>query len=745
MRGSFILSLALTFFLMACSDEQSALSPNTVTRTMTIQGVAAGTPCLVYGSGNALVGQGEPAHVAYATSRETAVVVRCGDLAGIVDVGATTTTLNAASTFLASGFNGESLPPGAQHILHLIQNLQGGGSTIFGAVRAAAATPTASEYSADALLNFYYGYASFLSATSCDLTAKRAVTKMMINMGQAVVLTPSPSGVISECTQAAVNTFSQYARVFNLSTGNVSMTYPSLPNQGCLVYHTLAAVSNLNTPYFLPSENDLAYIRTLVHEAGVIQTVCDSISSDRAFTPSDVVNGLTIDLGHKYYTEDLNGVVTDNVTITANQVRDVLRQIWRRGEIDTFSTYSGNYRLQTGYNPSGGWYWDALAAEVVKGDPDCYPTAPGAAADSNGILTDCANTIQRGTYDTAKSTWTFNAKGNQFLVLEYRGGSYPYAYPYDPTTKRFVVNSSYQRPALTPSILGSGAASFDAVAGYTPAGVTNLNYSSTLDPLRADGSGKNPETAPFATDGFRTLYSYMTVTPKTYLFQFPQVDGVHVLPLYYVVSPEARIDTFSAFVMARTVGHLGGLPYSTTSETATDVKYAAGHAIQKPHTYLPTEWDGKMQQFLKNRGAAKTRIFAVAKVEYKNKGFELKKGSPDCYIRYNNGTPVKCSLSGTINVGTVTTGRPGVDEYTATGTATLTVEGYGTATFSPSRVSVEKGGDEVYRARFYQGPTGSCLIDKTSIEGCMVMDQYGADMKTIEKKDDVTFFLTAFF
>lgn len=736
----YVLGLVILLSFTGCSDEAPERDPNTVDFAVSILGSTEPT-CQIYGVNGMPIGQGAPELISYGVTTEQYGIARCGTRAGVFAVGAKSVTVNTTTSLALQNFGSGKLPAGAMHIMSLVSNL----------VDSTPATPSfahspsfilkslipqnlapilkgivkAKLLSATALADFLAALQAFQDLDVCDNQARASIAKQLLNMGQPMVLSAATAKIVGGCSEADLLALSSDALGFDLATIGAGAGFPS---DGCLILHPLAATTSLNGLVDPPSQNDLAFIRSLATESGVVEALCEASAADRSYSIADVLNALTGSgyLNLKAYSEDVEGNITDDVTVTSEDLLRVLKVIGRRAEVDSFGDVSGNYKLSTGYNPGGGWYADVLATNAVGFNANCYPTLPGAGS-TKGALTGCPNPPRYGTYDVDTAKWTFDAAGTHVLILDLRKGVYTTAHPFDTESGAYLRDAKYRRVDLTPlQVHGVAAASFNAVGGFYSVYTPNPTYNSALDPLGTDDASKNPKSAPFASSAWRATFPYMTKRARTFLFQYPEVVGPQALFLTNVSTLTQRMDAMAAFGAIKLLTSIGGIPHTIETETEEGSTFTAGHAIFKDHELTPQQWDERIAAFLKS-GTPRTRIRGENIVVTFKDGDMKGKGKKACK-KNRKGGQVDCDLDIDIQVGNPVKTGPGTREYDVTGSFTFDSPEHGTFVFTPGVLLVSTAKSGVTQARFQEGDSGSCLHDKKSQPGCMTVDVVGIDL-----------------
>ena len=475
--------------------------------TIKVVGAASeSTTCTVMGALGTEVGSGVPSTVSYVVGSEAAAIVSCGSLAALFGVGDTSVTLSSLSTSVAALFEGLSLGPGTVLLASTVRDLlssdtQSSVSTSKG-VLLYKDVGSDNNIVAEALVAVADALSTLSSPTDITLV-KSAIIKLLINSGEPVVIeSVGSNGTISACSNAAVATYSSAAVAVNAAT--IGLT-------GCLVYHSLDAVTDLNNPLGVSANNIPSAFRTVAKETGVIQKLVDNIQNGKTFTMSSVNNYLFSLLGHTVYSQDDEGVTTSG-TISASDMTGILAAFLNVSGKDTSgvettitnSTDMRTFRFHEGYNPSGGWEINA-AATLQTLPAECY--------DSDNT-TACA--VPPLKYNFDGTTLTENASGSYILEMQYESGSFK--------NKAYVINISTGKP-YRDSFYQPVQITIDPTS-YSAIDYTNPLYQSALDPM---DDGVN--SAPFSDADWRAKYPSMSNVANSYLFPAPEVAARQIAVL----------------------------------------------------------------------------------------------------------------------------------------------------------------------------------------------------------------------
>lgn len=503
-----VLGLAV---LAACGSTSSVTGDATVasssaSATIKVVGASAAT-CTVSGALGAAIGSGAPEAVSYTATDEEAAIMTCGSGAAIFKVGASTVTLTATSTAVAAKFAGLAMGKGTILLSSTVADLVD--ADVQASVSAGKGVHvwkdlgSSNNVVSQALVDVATALSTLASPTDI-LAVKDAVIKLLINSGEPVVIeNVGENKTISACTNAAVAGYSASAVAVNAST--IGMT-------GCLVYHSLDAVTDLNDPLGVSANNIPAAFRTVAKESGVIQELVNDVQNGRTYTMASINDYLFSILGHTVYSQDDEGVVTTG-SISASNMSGILAALLNvsgkdTGGVETTITNATDmrsFKFHEGYNPSGGW--EINAAAVLQ-------TLPSACTDSNPATT-CSVTPLKYNFDG--TTLTQSAGGSYILEMQYSGGSF--------LNSAYVINAGTGKPYrdafYQPVRVSITASSYSAIDYANPL------YQVALDPM-TNGAGSS---APFSDAAWRARYPAMSNVANAYLFPAPEVAARQIAVL----------------------------------------------------------------------------------------------------------------------------------------------------------------------------------------------------------------------
>lgn len=478
--------------------DTSGVAPIGISATVKAVGATSAT-CSVSGAFGVDIGSGVPNAVPYTTTTEEAAIVTCGSDAAIFKVGDASVTLTSTTTAVAEKFMGLSMGAGTILLSSVVADLidadvQANVSTGkgFSAWKDLGST---NNVVSEALVDVATALSTL--ATPTDIIAvKSAIIKLLVNSGEPVVIeSVGANGTIAACDNASVATYSSSAIAVDAST--IGLT-------GCLVYHSLDAVTDLNNPLGVSANNIPSAFRTVAKETGVIQELVDDIQNGSTFTMASINTYLFTTLGHTVYSQDDEGVTTTG-TISSANMTGILAAFLNVAGADTSgvettianSTDMRTFKFHEGYNPSGGWEINAaatlqtLALECVDSDP----------------ATVCG--VSPLKFDFDGTTLTPNASGSYILEMQYSDGSF--------LNSAYVINTSTGKPYRN-SFYEPVQVSITA-SDYSAIDYANPLYQEALDPMTDGGSN----SAPFSNTAWRTLYPTMSNVANSYLFPAPEV------------------------------------------------------------------------------------------------------------------------------------------------------------------------------------------------------------------------------
>lgn len=598
--------------LVACGSTYSETggSASAGSSTVKVTGATSAT-CSVSGAYGADIGNGAPDAVSYTATTEEAAIVTCGSDAAVFKVGDATVALTATSTAVADQLtdasSGLSMGAGtillASTIADLIDvDVQASVSAGKG-VRVWKDLGSTNNVVSEALVDVATALSTL--ATPTDIVAvKGAIIKLLINSGEPVVIENVGTNMtISACSNAAVATYSASAVAVDAST--IGMT-------GCLVYHSLDAVTDLNNPLGVSANNIPAAFRTVARESGVIQELVNDVQNGRTYTMASVNDYLFSILGYTVYSQDDEGVVTTG-SISASNMTGILAAFLNVAGADTSgveatianSTDMRSFKFHEGYNPSGGWEINAAVA---------LQTLPGECVDSDPAT---ACTVSPLKFDFDGTTLTQNAGGGYILEMQYSDGSFlDKGYVVDVTTGKPYRDAFYQpaEPAITAS-------------SYSAIDYANPRYQVALDPMN-DGAGSS---APFSNAAWRARYPSMSNVANSYLFPAPEVAARHIAVLQQNTNL-TTIPALQAFAITKLM-------------TRGMAAFRAGslYEIFIDHAKTLTSWESLTATWLRS-GTPAASVSVDTGGEFKIQGGKLTFiGSTTCHD--NNNAVVNCSIS----------------------------------------------------------------------------------------------------
>ncbi len=494
--------------LASCGSSSSGTSSSTPAGSATIKAVGAtSATCSVSGALGAIIGSGAPDAVSYSPTTEEAAIVNCGSDAAVFKVGDASVTLTATSTAVANKFAGLAMGPGTIILSSAVADLIDGDvqASVSAGKRYAAFKDLGSTNNVVSQALVDVAAALSTLATPTDIVAvKAAIIKLLINSGEPVVIeNVGANKTISACTNAAVAGYSASAVATDASA--IGMT-------GCLVYHSLDAVTDLNNPLGVSANNIPSAFRTVAKESGVIQQLVNDIQNGRTYTMASINSYLFSTLGHTVYSEDDEGVTTDGAISTSNMTGILAAFLNVAGKdttgVETTITNSTDmrtFKYHEGYNPSGGWEINAAAT---------LQTLPLACVDSDNTTVCSVSPLK---FDFDGTTLTPNASGSYILEMEYSGGTF--------LDKGYVINTTTGKPyrdafyqPVQPTITASDYSAID---------YANPLYQVALDPMN-NGAGSS---APFSNADWVARYPTMTKVANTYLFPAPEVGARQIAVL----------------------------------------------------------------------------------------------------------------------------------------------------------------------------------------------------------------------
>lgn len=585
--------------------------------SLRVEGAAAGK-CLVIGPYGIELGSGFTEAVEYripagVTTPELAIV-RCDDRASVFDVGAASVTLTARSKRIADLVQGRSLRSGTKLIVHAMDHLM-----ISGEAQAATVLDSLAQFlkAQDDVLDPAPDSLSSNVLWTAAATAKvpkvNDIIKMLVTMGQPVVVQNVGSGkTLGSCSNAdAQSAFGDGLSAVDAAI--VGMT-------GCLVYHNLYAITDLNNPLFTP-DNVPASFRAVISENGGVAELRDAIAADRAYNVNHVHKLMFTLLGHKGFSEDDEGQISSQVvaqdalsswvTVAGNVARGTFGGSNSCGggktyvchkESNTTHCLSGSpydshiahgdavgpcnggsflellkgFRFHTGYNPSGGWEMDVAAAKTETVPIECVDSSKSTA---------CSLPALR--FNVSGTTATQSASGSYGLQLEFRGGGFAsFAWVIDLTTSKYLRDSLYQRVKVTIN-----------PADYTAINYANPFYDRCLDAMTVGavygtgcygGVSSSVASAPYANMAWRTLYPGMTNIDNAYLYPSPEVVARQGALL-------ASVDDWSSMTAVEAFGLFKLLTQGTVA-----IPLPSGiYVLLEDHGKTLRDWDASVAAWLK--------------------------------------------------------------------------------------------------------------------------------------------------
>lgn len=653
-----ILSVCLVV-LTACGSSSTGADATTTGTTSTIKVVGAtSATCSVSGAFGADIGSGVPDTVSYTTTDEEAAIVTCGSDSAIFKVGDETVTLSATTTAVAENFVGLAMNAGTILLSSTVADL------INADVQANVAAGKGAHAWKDLGSNnnivsqALVDVATALStlATPTDILAvKAAIIKLLINSGEPVVIeNVGANKTISACSNAGVAGYSASAVAVDAST--IGLT-------GCLVYHSLDAVTDLNNPLGVSANNIPSAFRTVAKETGVIQQLVNDIQNGRTYTMAQINTYLFTTLGHTVYSQDDEGVETPG-TISAANMTGILAAFLNVAGKDTSgvettisnSTDMRSFKFHEGYNPSGGWEINAAAT---------LQTLPLECVDSDPTTVCGVSPLK---FDFDGTTLTPNASGSYILEMEYSNGAFlDKGYVINTTTGKPYRNAFYQ--PVEPTITASNYSAID---------YANPLYQVALDPMN-NGAGSS---APFSNAAWMARYPTMTKVANSYLFHAPEVGARQIA----VLQQNTNLTTIPA-LQAYAITQL-----MTRGMSA----FRVGNLYEmfNDHGKTLSNWESLTSTWLQS-GTAAASISTVA-----GETFKIQSGSFSFVSQINckdsSGNSVSCTVKGnSVKFNRTGVAVTGGTKFTITGgnfTANSAPLGGTTVTYTPTYLLVASDG-----------------------------------------------------
>lgn len=644
----FILLFILFFSLLSCSGGSSSGSSDDLipvyseTYHLTVDGTSAET-CEVLGSEGRSLGSGSPDDVSYEVGLEEVAIVECGDLSAVFTVGDESATVSEETTAVAQTLSGASLTNGSVLLASVVQSL----ADEFADEEALVSVPalklphatTGSSVSSvvtDSLVQFINARDS-LSQPLDAATRKRTLISLLINVGEAVIIESvgQTDSVIDACTDSAASIFSQYAKAVNAST--VGLT-------GCLVYHSLDAVTDLNNPEGAPATNVPSSFRSIIKETGILKELIDSYTDNRLFTLGNVHTLLFTNIGHTAYSQDDEGVTTSE-TITTTDLSDFFSSLLQTPV--TGIDQMKSYRFHTGYNPSGGWEVNVAAASQ---------TLPAACVDSSRTTTCNVSPLR---FDFNGTTLTQNASGSYLLRMTYSNGSFlNEADVINATTSKPYRDSLYQPVSVTIS-----------ASDYSAIDYANPLYQEALDPME-DSQGNS---APYSNAAWRALYPNMANVDNAYLFPNAEVAAKLIL----LTNTNLNLDRLSA-LQAYALSRL-----ATRGMAAMPVSDGDRHAILEDHGKTLSQWQDTVTTWLQT-GSSVRRLNVSGGLNFKDGVITI--DSNNCWTSTGVAT---CTVTSTLRFSQTGAAVANGTQYAIiSGSLTVSNNTFGTVSYQPTYILV---------------------------------------------------------
>lgn len=654
--NKFIILTTFLTFNQACSGSGGSGTSSSLSEefgviysddySLAVTGANSHDSCTVTGSGGRELGRGTPDSVTYNVGLEQMVIVQCGDLKAITSVGTDSVTLSQDSTDTAETFEGLSLQDGTELILNTINQIDEDLATeenrtvaVSKNLKFATGSVVPSTMVSDSLVQFITARDNLSQALTAK-SRKQTLISLLINTGEAVVVTSVGGGgsdLMTACTDAAASIFSQYAVAVNATT--VGMT-------GCLVYHSLDAVTDLNNPLGAPANNIPASFRSIVTESGVLAELFASDADNRMFTLADVRSFLFSSLGYTAYTEDDEGTTTSATVATTDL--DTFYTSLLDTPITSLSQLNSD-KYHTGYNPSGGWEINA-AATLQTLDTSCTDSL---------TTTTCSVSPLKFNFDG--TTLTQNNAGSYILQMRYSNGSF--------LNEAKVINASTSKPyrdtyyrPVTATITASNYSAID---------YANPLYQSALNPMKDSQN----VSAPYSNAEWKADYPNMSNVDNTYRFPNSEV-AVKLILLLQTNQNLNRLSALQAYALAK-----------LTSRGLAAIPLANGNnAILNDHAKTLAQWSSLATTFLQS-GSSVKKITATGGMDIQSGVFTIK--SATCKIA---GVTVTCTITENLTFNRTGTAVSNGTNYAMTGTLNVTNSTFGNINYSPTTFWVSTNG-----------------------------------------------------
>lgn len=649
------------------------------TSTIKVVGATSAT-CTVSGALGADIGSGVPDAVSYTTTDEEAAIVTCGSDSAIFKVGDATVTLTATSTAVAEKFVGLAMGPGTVLLASTVADLIDG--DVQANVSAGKGVHVWKDLGSNnnivsqALVDVATALSTLTTPTDI-IAVKGAIIKLLINSGEPVVIeNVGANKTISACTNAAVAGYSASAVAVDAST--IGLT-------GCLVYHSMDAVTDLNNPLGVSANNIPSAFRTVAKESGVIQQLVNDIQNGRTYTMAQINTYLFTTLGHTVYSQDDEGVETMG-SISAANMTGILAAFLNVAGKDTTgvettitnSTDMRTFKFHEGYNPSGGWEINAAAT---------LQTLPAACVDSDPTTVCSVSPLK---FDFDGTTLTQNASGSFILEMEYSGGTFlNKGYVINTTTGKPYRNAFYQpvEPIITAS-------------NYSAIDYANPLYQVALDPMN-NGAGSS---APFSNVDWRARYPLMSNVANSYIFPAPEVAARQIAVMQQNTNL-TTIPALQAFAITKLMTNgMAAFRAGTLYEIFVD------------HGKTLSNWESLTATWLQSgTPAGSVSTTETFKIQGGNVTFISNSTCLD-----QSGASVSCNIGSTLRVSQTGTAVTGGTKFAVTsGTITVTSPplGSGSKTYTPTyllvapdNLSAQFVGDIKYSFTFTFGSNISTMI-----------------------------------
>lgn len=688
--------LVIIFFLAAglsgCGGAERVASQANDPITLVVQG-AVDSNCVVTGSGDAVLGSGSASGLTYTPGAEEVAVVTCGEQAAAFPVGEENVVVDAQSTTVAGFLRGTSLGQGSALVLDAMMDVDAStpeGQEVLSSMAAflqsldtsdsdtaslvlksqAASGDTSCGQNGDKVLVCHVppgnpSNAHTLCVAASAVKAHQAhgdalgscpgeqdlcqtaddVIAMLISMGQPVVVeNVGKGGTIDACDAASVAKYSKNALAEDAASVGMS---------GCLVYDKLYAVTDLNNPLFTP-DNIPASFRSAAREGGTVKELLKSCVIGRSYSMATVYDYLFQALGHGAFSEDDEGILTNEAVALEDLQSDFDAFLKSLAEAKvTDADYFTAFRYHAGYNPSGGWEFNLAAAKQAL-PVECVDSTPA---------TPCGVDPLR--YDFDGATLSENPNGPYVLQMEFRNGGFQdFAYVVNLETEKPYRDVFYQRVKV--SIKADDFSAIDS---------DNVFHVDDLDPM-SDGTS----SAPFSSSSWRARFPQMTLRDNIHRFPVPEVS-VRLAALLRGAADSNRLTGRQAFALTK---FLTSFSASIPSATGTVNK------ILKDHGKTLGEWDGATTRWLA-AGAISAQWSATGTLQIDTSG-RMTLSGVTCQVTFDGGSVEDCTLSSTLAVRVTGSSVSGGTQYAVTGGKITATSESLNDTFSPTALFVSSNG-----------------------------------------------------